>query len=119
MPHQRQHGETKGCLQTLYRFRMQPLLQTAPWPLMIDPQLQGVTWIKSREAENDMKTLTQSGKFLDAVERAISMGNPLLIENLPETIDAVMEPVLARSTVKRGGMVFIKIGDKDDVEYDP
>jgi len=91
----------------------------ARWPLMIDPQLQGVTWIKSREAENDMKTLTQSGKFLDAVERAISMGNPLLIENLPETIDAVMEPVLARSTVKRGGMVFIKIGDKDDVEYDP
>jgi len=90
----------------------------ARWPLMIDPQLQGVTWIKSREAENEMKTLTQSGKFLDSVERAISMGNPLLIENLPESIDAVLEPVLARSTIKRGGMVFIKLGDKDDVEYD-
>merc|ERR1719149_581931 len=46
------------------------------------------------------------------------MGNPLLIENLPESIDAVLEPVLARSTIKRGGMTFIKLGDKDDVEYD-
>jgi dynein heavy chain len=90
----------------------------ARWPLMIDPQLQGVSWIKQREAENEMKTLTQSGKFLDSVERAISMGNPLLIENLPESIDAVLEPVLSRSTIKRGGMTFIKLGDKDDVEYD-
>jgi dynein heavy chain len=90
----------------------------ARWPLIIDPQLQGVTWIKSREADNDLKVITQSGKFLDSVERAISMGNPLLIENLPEQLEAVLEPVLSRSTVKRGGMVFIKLGDKDDVEYD-
>eukprot|EP00656_Telonema_subtile_P018040 TRINITY_DN1972_c0_g1_i10.p1 TRINITY_DN1972_c0_g1~~TRINITY_DN1972_c0_g1_i10.p1 ORF type:complete len:4525 (-),score=1414.93 TRINITY_DN1972_c0_g1_i10:97-13671(-) len=90
----------------------------ARWPLMIDPQLQGGTWIKNREAENEMKTITQSGKFLDNVERAISMGNPLLIENLPENIDAVLEPVLSRAIIKRGGMTFIKLGDKDDVEYD-
>merc|ERR1719331_1807601 len=85
---------------------------------MIDPQLQGITWIKNREAANDIKVLTQSGKFLDAVERAVSMGNPLIIENLPEAIAPVLEPVLSRSTVKRGGMVFIKLGDKDDVEWD-
>ena len=90
----------------------------ARWPLMIDPQLQGLTWIRSREGENDLKVITQGGRFLDAVERAISMGNPLVIENLPESIEPVLEPVLARSTVKRGGQMFIKIGDKDDVEYD-
>merc|ERR1711959_864705 len=33
-------------------------------------------------------------------------------------IEPVLEPVLSRSTVKRGGMLFIKLGDKDDVEYD-
>jgi dynein heavy chain len=85
---------------------------------MIDPQLQGIVWIKNREAENDLKVITQSGKFLDSVERAISMGNPLIIENLPDAIAPVLEPVLSRSTVKRGGMVFIKLGDKDDVEWD-
>jgi len=90
----------------------------ARWPLMIDPQLQGVTWIKTREQANDMKVITLGGKFLDTVERAISMGNPLIIENIAEAIDAVLEPVLSRAVVKRGGMVFIKLGDKDDVEYD-
>merc|ERR1719482_1693485 len=46
------------------------------------------------------------------------MGHCLIIEGLPEYIEPVLEPVLARATVKRGGMVFIKLGDKDDVEYD-
>merc|ERR1719158_956623 len=46
------------------------------------------------------------------------MGQPLIIENIGEYIDPVLEPVLSRSTVRRGGMVFIKLGDKDDVEYD-
>jgi len=85
---------------------------------MIDPQLQGVTWIKTREAKNDLKVITQSGKFLDSVERAISMGCSLIIENMPDFVEPVLEPVLSRATVKRGGMVFIKLGDKDDVEYD-
>ena len=38
------------------------------------------------------------------------MGNPLIIENLPDFIEPVLEPVLSRATVKRGGMVFIKLG---------
>ena len=58
-------------------------------------------------------------KFIDTVERNVSMGRPLMIENIGETIDPVLEPVLSRSTIKRGGMLFIKLGDKDDVEYDP
>jgi len=90
----------------------------ARWPLLIDPQLQGVMWIKTREATNDMKVITLSGKFLDVVERAISSGIPLIIENIAEQVDAVLEPVLARAVIKRGGMNFIKLGDKDDVEYD-
>ena len=88
------------------------------WPLIVDPQLQGVTWIKSREAENEMRTITLSGRFLDVVERCISMGDPLLIENIGEHIDAVLDPVLARAVVKRGTQMFIKLGDNDDVEYD-
>jgi len=89
------------------------------WPLIIDPQLQGITWIKSHEAANDVKSISLSThKFLILVERAITMGNPLIIENLAESIDPVLDPVVARSVVKKGSSFFIKIGDNDDVEYD-
>jgi len=91
----------------------------ARWPLIIDPQLQGITWIKSREAANGIKNISLGGRFLDVVERCISMGHPLVIENLGESIDAVLEPVLSRAFIKRGNDLFIKLGDKDDVEYDP
>lgn len=47
----------------------------------------------------------------------IENGLPLLFENLPIDIDAVMDPVLGKSTVKRGRNVIMKIGDAE-VEYD-
>lgn len=40
----------------------------------------------------------------------------MLIENIGETIDAVLDPVLGRALIKRGKV--IKIGDKE-VDYDP
>jgi len=91
----------------------------ARWPLIIDPQLQGITWIKHRESANGAKIITLGGRFLDVVERCLSMGHPLIIENLSEHIDAVLDPVLGRQFIKRGQDLYIKVGDKDDVEYDP
>lgn len=43
-------------------------------------------------------------------------GGKVLIENLGESIDPVLEPLLARNTIKKGK--YIKIGDKE-VEYHP
>lgn len=48
--------------------------------------------------------------------RCIEEGLPLLIENLPEDIDAVMDPVIGKQTIKRGKTLFLKLGDKE-VEY--
>merc|ERR1712166_979912 len=64
------------------------------WPLIVDPQLQGVTWIKSREAENEMRIITLSGRFLDVVERCISMGDPLLIRTSVSTLTPCSTPCL-------------------------
>ena len=50
------------------------------------------------------------------IERAIEAGNSVLIENMGETIDAVLNPVITRSTYKKGRNLFVKLGDKD-VEY--
>lgn len=72
------------------------------WPLMIDPQLQGVKWIKTREGEGlKVVRLGQKG-YLDSIERAVSNGDCLLLENLGETIDAVLDPLVGRLTIKKG-----------------
>lgn len=49
---------------------------------------------------------------------AIENGIPLLIENLPQDIDAVLDPVIGKVTIKRGRNIIMKIGD-NEVEYDP
>lgn len=87
------------------------------WPLIIDPQLQGVTWIKAREKSLRTVRLSQP-KFLDVLEQAVQNGDAVLIENIGETIDAVLNPLLGRNISRKGRALFIRFGDKE-VEYDP
>mmetsp|Transcript_13737 Transcript_13737/g.31794 ORF Transcript_13737/g.31794 Transcript_13737/m.31794 type:complete len:4493 (-) Transcript_13737:49-13527(-) len=89
------------------------------WPLMIDPQLQGIKWITRREESHGLRTVQQTtNRYLDQVELAITNGEAIMLENCPESIDAVLEPVLSRSVIRRGRSQLIKLGDKE-VEYDP
>jgi ATP-binding dynein motor region len=50
------------------------------------------------------------------MERAMEAGHSVLIENMGESVDAVLLPIITRSTVKKGRNLFVKLGDKD-VEY--
>uniref|UniRef100_A0A667GCJ0 Dynein axonemal heavy chain 11 n=1 Tax=Lynx canadensis TaxID=61383 RepID=A0A667GCJ0_LYNCA len=81
------------------------------WPLMIDPQQQGIKWIKNKYG-TDLKVthLGQKG-FLNAIETALAFGDVILVENLEETIDPVLDPLLGRNTIKKGK--YIRIGDKE------
>ena len=86
------------------------------WPLMIDPQLQGLKWIKTKYGA-DLKIIRLGQKgYLDAMERALSSGDVVLMENIGETVDPVLDPIIGRNTIKKGRA--IKIGDKE-VEYHP
>lgn len=72
------------------------------WPLMIDPQLQGVKWIKTREgAELKVVRLGQKG-YLESIERAVSNGDCLLLESIGESIDPVLDSLVGRLTIKKG-----------------
>ena len=53
---------------------------------------------------------------MEKIEQAISQGDVLLIENIEESIEAVLDPLLGRNTIKKGKA--IKIGDRE-VEYHP
>jgi dynein heavy chain len=86
------------------------------WPLIIDPQLQGVTWIKNREGAKLKSVRLGARGYLDAIEKAVSSGDTVLIEDILESIDPVLNALLGRETIKKGK--YIKMGDKE-VEYDP
>ncbi|XP_053153098.1 dynein axonemal heavy chain 9 isoform X7 [Hemicordylus capensis] len=50
------------------------------------------------------------------IEQALAAGEIVLIENLEESVDPVLGPLLGRETIKKGR--YIKIGDKE-CEYNP
>ncbi|XP_070629208.1 dynein axonemal heavy chain 9 isoform X7 [Bos indicus] len=92
------------------------LLSCERWPLMVDPQLQGIKWIKNKYGEDLRVTQIGQKGYLQTVERAVEAGDMVLIENLEESIDPVLGPLLGREVIKKGR--FIKIGDKE-CEYNP
>jgi dynein heavy chain len=89
------------------------------WPLIIDPQTQGIKWLRKREEDNGLVViqLTQRN-WLRAVEGAITNGQTLIIENIGEEIDATLEPVLSRAIYKKGRALYLRLGG-EEVEYDP
>jgi dynein heavy chain len=89
------------------------------WPLIIDPQLQGIVWIKNKESENGL-SITRMGapKMLSIFEVSLDQGKTVLIENMGVNIDAVLQPVVSRNTIKRGNKKVVKLGDKEIILRD-
>jgi len=52
-------------------------------------------------------------KVVKTLEAAIEAGNPVMIENLENSIDAVIAPVYSRQIINRGRSKYIKMGDKE------
>jgi len=89
------------------------------WPLMIDPQLQGVKWIKQRLGEDLTVLQLTMNNWLQKVIFCIQMGGQLIIEAVGQEIDAIIDPVLSRAVIKRGRTaMIIKIGG-EEIDYDP
>lgn len=72
------------------------------WSLMIDPQEQANRWIKQMELPNNLKIikLTDSN-FLRILEMAIRLGYPVLLEEVGETLDPTLSPILLRQTFQQ------------------
>merc|ERR1719473_448041 len=54
-------------------------------------------------------------KMINTFEVSIDQGKSVLIENMGEKVDAVLAPVISRTTIKRGNKRVIKLGDKEIV----
>jgi len=93
--------------------------RSARYPLMIDPQLQGVAWVKhfANSEERPLQIARLGNKdLLVKMKLSLEKGYPMLIENMGEAIDAIIMPVIMRSTFKRGNSFFCKLGE-DEVEF--
>jgi dynein heavy chain len=94
---------------------------SARWPLIIDPQLQGIKWLRQKESHPDRNLqVCRLGQndLLRKLEAALENGHTILIENIGESIDAVLNPVVQRAAIKRGKKSYIKLGDTE-VEFHP
>eukprot|EP00752_Nemacystus_decipiens_P011484 g10196.t1 len=101
------------------------ITQCQRWPLIIDPQLQGIRWLRrheevATEASGRSLHVLQMGEanWMKKVVAAIQQGDTVIVENCPEDIDASLNPVLQRAVIRRGSNLFLRLGG-EDCEYDP
>jgi len=52
-------------------------------------------------------------KWVKKVEMAVSTGQTLMIEAIGSEIDAILDPLLSRSFIKKGKQLYVKLGSED------
>ena len=85
------------------------------YPLLIDPQGQGLQWIKNKEASNLPSwgtTTLQNPKFKDQLEFCMAEGLALIVTAVEEDIGSMLDPVLEKQVVTRAKTKYITVNDK-------
>ncbi|ALC49870.1 Dhc16F [Drosophila busckii] len=88
------------------------------WALMIDPQEQANRWIRNMEKANNLQVIKMTdGNMMRILENSVRQGYPVLLEEIDETIDPSLRPILQRETYKFEGRIYLKLGDQV-IDYD-
>ncbi|KAK9891390.1 hypothetical protein WA026_014631 [Henosepilachna vigintioctopunctata] len=71
-------------------------------------------WIKNKEKQNNLIVTSLNHKyFRNHIEDAVSLGYPMIIEDINEELDPVLDSVLEKSYIKIGTSFKVKVGDKE------
>lgn len=88
--------------------------RSSRYPLCVDPQGQGASWIKNKEHVNNLRVITQEDKnFRHTLEHCMTFGEPLLVEDLGEQVDPLLDPVLEKRFVQKGKSYLVALADKE------
>ena len=63
-------------------------------PLMIDPQGQAKRWIKANRGKALIVMRANNTNLLRTLESAVRNGSPVLIEDIDETLESSLDPIL-------------------------
>lgn len=81
------------------------------WPLMIDPQAQANSWIKTKFKETLKVCDFQTPGYMRIIESAVKNGACLLVEDILEDIDPALDSLLRLTTTEKPNSV--QMGDKE------
>lgn len=92
------------------------LTNSKRYSLMIDPQLQGIKWIREKEKSNGLTVLRMNAKkLISEIQRCIQDGATAFIENIDENIDATLSPIIGRNSKKKGLTRVYMLGGEECV----
>jgi dynein heavy chain, axonemal len=95
------------------------------WPLFIDPQLQGLSWIRNMESSSSSSSSSSSitvissatPHWIKLLNKCVTNGTTCVIEGLNGSIDPILLPLVSKNVIRKGRSLFVTIGS-EEVLYD-
>lgn len=89
------------------------ITQCSRYPLIIDPQMQAITWLKNRPMKNTIVQYKQD-RWDSMIGEAIGSGDVIIIEDVDQEIDPMLVPIMGKQTTNKDkGKAQIKVKSSD------
>jgi dynein heavy chain len=102
------------------------ITKSSKFPLMVDPQGQGLSWIKNRSEKKMKQREKEKGElgkvvvcqlndkpFTFQIVAQMANGWPMIIENTPEEVDPLMDPVLEKQVSRNSRIPKLFFNDTE------